>query len=227
MLTNQISAAKRCKNDLVQIRKGKAVTSSMQVAKMFGKDHADVLKSIRKLDCSPEFIAGNFTSYHYFSELNENVIRKLPMYYLTRDGFTFLVMGFTGKLAARFKEAYIEAFNEMERVISKSQEGELLAKELEKFCTSYSHMVKGIHKDCNQKFGFSTHYGDMPVSLTWHSDWTLQENIRYVLPRLSNALAEGWYAAHRRIKAEKELDELRKTLSGVVDTLMNKHRILP
>ena len=49
---------------------------------------------------------------------------------MTRDGFTFLVMGFTGKVAAQFKEAYIEAFNEMEKAISTSKEGERVAEVL-------------------------------------------------------------------------------------------------
>lgn len=61
---------------------------------------------------------------------------------MTRDGFTFLVMGFTGKVAAQFKEAYIEAFNEMEKAISTSKEGEYVAKELQKYCVSYSQSVK-------------------------------------------------------------------------------------
>ena len=43
--------------------------------------------------------------------------RKLPCYQITRDGFAFLAMGFTGKRAAQFKEAYINAFNQMEQAL--------------------------------------------------------------------------------------------------------------
>ena len=228
MLPNHTTAATRCSNDLVSVRNNQVVTSSLQVAKLFGKEHAKVLRDIRHLECSPQFIAANFGLYHYFSKLNKNVTRKLPMYYMTRDGFTFLVMGFTGKIAAQFKEAYIEAFNEMEKAISTSKEGEYVAKELQKYCVSYSQSVKSIHADCKQRFGFSTsYYGDMPVSLTYHSDWTVQQNLKYILPRLSCALADGWYAAHRLLKTEKELSELRKTLTGVVDKLLHEHHILP
>jgi len=39
------------------------------------------------------------------------------MYYITRDGFTLLVMGYTGEKAMRFKEAYIKQFNAMERAL--------------------------------------------------------------------------------------------------------------
>lgn len=102
-------------NQFVQVRNNQVVTTSLQVAKVFGKEHSKVLTAIRNLDCSADFIHANFGVYHYISKLNENVSRKLPMYYLTRDGFTFLVMGFTGKVAAQFKEDYINAFNAMEQ----------------------------------------------------------------------------------------------------------------
>ena len=111
---------------------------------------------------------------------------------MTRDGFTFLVMGFTGKVAAQFKEAYIEAFNEMEKAISTSKEGEYVAKELQKYCVSYSQSVKSIHADCKQRFGFSTsYYGDMPVSLTYHSDWTVQQNLSTSFPGYPAPLPTG------------------------------------
>ncbi len=47
------------------------------------------------------------------SEYTDNTGRKLQSYEMTKDGFMFLVMGFTGKKAAAIKEAYINAFNEM------------------------------------------------------------------------------------------------------------------
>ncbi|MCR2507039.1 Rha family transcriptional regulator, partial [Salmonella enterica] len=75
----------------------------------------DVLKMIRGLDCSPEFTARNFA----VSDYTDASGRKLPCYQITRDGFAFLAMGFTGKRAAQFKEAYINAFNQMEKQLSK------------------------------------------------------------------------------------------------------------
>lgn len=104
-------------NQFVQVRNNHVVTTSLQIAQTFGKQHKDVLRDIRRLECSPQFIGRNFALYHYISKLNENVSRKLPMYYITRDGFTFLVMGFTGKVAAKFKEDYIDAFNTMEKTL--------------------------------------------------------------------------------------------------------------
>ncbi|MGK5615600.1 Rha family transcriptional regulator, partial [Proteus mirabilis] len=53
------------------------------------------------------------------SEYIDSTGRKLPLYEMTKDGFVFLVMGFTGKKAAQFKEAYIAAFNRMEAELTK------------------------------------------------------------------------------------------------------------
>ncbi|WP_127958045.1 Rha family phage regulatory protein [Serratia microhaemolytica] len=92
---------------------GQAVTSSLAIADYFGKRHDDVLKKIRSLECSPEFTTRNFA----VSEYTDPTGRKLPCYQITRDGFAFLAMGFTGKKAAAFKEAYITAFNQMEQTL--------------------------------------------------------------------------------------------------------------
>lgn len=94
--------------------KAEAVTTSMNVAEVFGKQHKNVLQDIRNLDCSEEFTRLNFQP----SEYTDSTGRKLPMYTMTRDGFTFLVMGYRGKKAAKFKEEYIKAFNRMEKELS-------------------------------------------------------------------------------------------------------------
>lgn len=87
---------------------------SRDVATVFEKQHKDVMKAIKNLDCSEEFRLRNFAPSSYTNEQN----KKQPCYAMTRDGFTFLAMGFTGKKAAQFKEEYIKRFNEMEKVIS-------------------------------------------------------------------------------------------------------------
>lgn len=94
----------------VSIHNGKAVTNSRDVADYFGKRHDDILKKLRNIDSSPEFNARNFAEVNYIDAKGE----KRPMYEMTKDGFVFLVMGFTGKKAAQFKEAYIAEFNRME-----------------------------------------------------------------------------------------------------------------
>ncbi|EHY2065578.1 Rha family transcriptional regulator, partial [Escherichia coli] len=103
----------------IAIVDGQAVTSSLAVADFFSKRHDDVLKKIRILDCSPEFCARNFAETSILVHQPNGGTRKLPCYHITRDGFAFLAMGFTGKRAAQFKEAYINAFNQMEKQLSK------------------------------------------------------------------------------------------------------------
>lgn len=98
----------------IAIVDSQAVTSSLAVANFFSKRHDDVLKKIRTLECSASFTARNFS----VSDYTDCTGRKLPCYQITRDGFAFLAMGFTGKRAAQFKEAYINAFNQMEKQLS-------------------------------------------------------------------------------------------------------------
>ena len=93
--------------------KDTARANSLIVAKMFGKDHKSVLRAIKNIECSEEFARRNFAPTSYTDQWN----RKQKCVAMTRDGFTFLAMGFTGKKAAQFKEAYIKRFNEMEKLI--------------------------------------------------------------------------------------------------------------
>ncbi len=97
------------------------VATSLDVAETFEKEHKRVLQDIRELQCSKEFGQRNFVLSSYTSVQN----KKLPVYYITRDGFTLLVMGYTGEKAMKFKEAYIRQFNAMEKaLIGKMKERE-------------------------------------------------------------------------------------------------------
>lgn len=84
-------------------------TTSLLVAECFGKRHDNIIRKIQTLDCSQEFNALNFEAVSY----NDPKGEKRPAYEMTKDGFIFLVMGFTGHKAAAIKEAYINAFNMM------------------------------------------------------------------------------------------------------------------
>jgi len=93
-----------------------ARVDSRKIAETFGKQHSHVMRDIRNLfnsGMSEEFRQSNFGQSNY---LNEQGHRQ-PCYHLTRDGFVMLVMGYTGEKAMRFKEAYINRFNEMEEHI--------------------------------------------------------------------------------------------------------------
>lgn len=110
---------------LVEIKKiSKAevtVVSSLDVAETFEKEHRRVLQDIRELKCSDEFREHNFVQSSYADTQN----KRQPMFLITRDGFTILVMGYTGEKAMRFKEAYIKQFNAMEKAL----QGKLIERE--------------------------------------------------------------------------------------------------
>lgn len=97
-----------------------ARADSLQVARIFEKQHKDVLETIRRITSpnsglSEDFNQRNFRLVKYTDAKGE----KRPAYAMTRDGFTLLAMGFTGKKAMQFKEAYIKRFNEMESFVCK------------------------------------------------------------------------------------------------------------
>lgn len=105
-------------NELVKINdNNQATTSSLTVSEVFEKRHRDVLRSIKLLKCSKDFNERNFAPVEYVDQKGE----KRTYYDMTRDGWTFLVMGFTGAKAAEWKEKYIAAFNAMEATVSKME----------------------------------------------------------------------------------------------------------
>lgn len=97
----------------VQNGKRRIVVSSRDVARVFEKEHKNVLRDIQNLHCSESFTQLNFE----LSTYEDATGRELPQYLMTRDGFVILAMGFTGEKAMQFKEAYIAAFNAMEKVL--------------------------------------------------------------------------------------------------------------
>jgi len=100
--------------NLVTNKRGELLTTSKVIADSFGKIHRDVMRSIKNLDCSDDFRVRNFAQSSYLSPQN----KTLECFDITRDGFAFLCMGFTGKYAAAWKEKYIFAFNTMETALN-------------------------------------------------------------------------------------------------------------
>lgn len=93
--------------------KGQNVTTSLLIAKTFGKNHQHVLRDIQNLNCTPEFNVSNFGLISYTDSMN----REQRAYEMTKDGFSFLVMGYTGPKAGEFKESYIFEFNKREEML--------------------------------------------------------------------------------------------------------------
>lgn len=127
---------------------GKQITNSKNVAEVFKKEHRHVLRDIEKLDCSNEFRQSNFGLSSYISEQN----KQLPCVDMTKDGFTFLCMGYRGEKAAQFKEAYIAEFNRMAESInsisSRVNRLEIEGKEIKQLGKEWSQLG---HEVCKAK----------------------------------------------------------------------------
>ncbi|WP_422102004.1 Rha family transcriptional regulator [Vreelandella sp.] len=106
---NQISNSPE---DFIKSVQGALRTTSLKVAAAFGKNHRDVLRKIDNLDCSEEFTSAHFCAHEEIIQAGA-VKRRSKVVEMDKDGFMFLVMGFTGQKAAQIKEAYINAFNWM------------------------------------------------------------------------------------------------------------------
>lgn len=98
---------------LVIMKSEQALTTSLKVAEKFQKNHRDVMRAIRNLTAQNCAVGKMFVEGTYINKQRH----EQPMYYMNRDGFTLLAMGFTGKDAMKFKLDYIEAFNKMEKTI--------------------------------------------------------------------------------------------------------------
>ncbi|MYU95473.1 Rha family transcriptional regulator [Lactobacillus salivarius] len=103
-------------NELVIMHDKQAVTTSLVLSEAFGKQHKHVLEAISSKINSAENSA-QYKKMFAESTYTDRSGKQNKMYYLNRDGFTFIAMGFTGRKADEFKLKYIEAFNLMEEQI--------------------------------------------------------------------------------------------------------------
>lgn len=95
---------------IVTLKGNQAFTNSRDVAAFFGKEHFNVLRDIRAMQMPSNLMASMFSPM----KRPDAYGRMGDTFDMTKDGFTLLAMGFTGAIAARFKELYIAAFNELE-----------------------------------------------------------------------------------------------------------------
>ncbi len=129
-------------NDLVLAHNNQAVVSSRVVAEKFGKQHRDVMRSIREI-VSAQNCALAFYEEHQYKVKGQ--YRSYPEYYMNRDGFMLLVMGFTTKPAMQVKIAFIKAFNEMEAKLKEKSEVPN-----EKLIAAYNENIKQLAKRNNE-----------------------------------------------------------------------------
>jgi Rha family phage regulatory protein len=107
--------------NLVIIQDEKAITTSLKVAEVFEKEHKNVLRDIKELiqEISEQEDVGQLIfEPSYYINLQG---KSQPMYLMSKDAFTMLVMGYNGKKATSFKMKYIQAFNKMESHIREMQ----------------------------------------------------------------------------------------------------------
>lgn len=220
MATQITLTSTTCAKNLVSVNDGKVVTTSLQVAEHFQRPHKDVLSSIRKLDCSPIFQERNFSLSFYHSKLLNGGYKKQPMYYITRDGFTFLAMGFTGKIAARFKEAYINAFNEMENKLrGVTVKEEEIITYLRSLCEDMDSRLKGNEKQLQERFGTNPITG-ITSPLIFCSG-SLQRQLKDIFTILNNNILSGQFAWAKLEKVDNENKKIKKELAKVAGKLLN------
>lgn len=114
---------------ILSTQNGEPVASSRQIAENFGKEHRNVIQSIENISAENSAVTQMFFKTTYTAGTG----KSYPMYLMNRDGFSLLVMGFTGKAALEWKLKYIAAFNEMEKKLAQRPQlsrAELMAQAL-------------------------------------------------------------------------------------------------
>jgi len=103
-------------SELINIgsKEGKLVVSSREIAKNFEKEHKHVMEAVRNLMAENSTVKSLVIESEYVNSRGQ----AFAEYLLTRDGFTLLAMGFTGKKALEWKLKYIEVFNKMEKELT-------------------------------------------------------------------------------------------------------------
>lgn len=131
-------------NNLVILRNERAVTTSILVADFFHKRHDHVLRDIDALEKN----APNFGEMFFESTREDSYGRLQRMFFMNRDGFSLLAMGFTGADALKWKIDYIKAFNSMEEELNKPEQ--IMARAL-KIADETIHNLTGEVKALTEK----------------------------------------------------------------------------
>ncbi|MDF8367235.1 phage regulatory protein [Weissella paramesenteroides] len=127
---------------LVELQNGVATTTSLQVADVFEKNHRDVLETIKNLTAENSAVKNMFKEMTYVNSRG----REYPMYQMDKDGFTLLVMGYTGQKATEFKLRYIQAFNEMEQALKNQS-----ALRLPENNAEMVQVIQNVNKETNRR----------------------------------------------------------------------------
>lgn len=219
MKTLELFPAQEQKEQLVTVSNNQVVTSSVQVAEYFGKRHADVLRQVNTLISVNAKLRSGYVSTTYIDPNG----KSQPMYIMTRDGFTLLAMGFTGKKAMQFKIAYIEAFNEMEELLRTSKESKyaetIFKKQIEEFNKGIQRSIKAGRKKYGEFYGGA---GDMIPCIPYYDSMSFESNLRNAFAFVNNSYLESMYFISQMFKKEKELESIKRIISKFTHEIVNK-----
>lgn len=200
--------------ELVIMHDQQAVTTSLQVAEDFGKRHDNVLRDIETLKKD----VLNFEEMFSEGDIPDSYGRSRKTYYMNRDGFTLLAMGFTGKEALRFKLKYIEAFNKMEeqqKQVPQMSQAELIVMMAQQHVDAERRLLAVEEKtnEQSEKIDNITNILSLTVS-----DWRNETN--RIINAISMKLGGGQYFKEIRKESYELLD--RKASSDVRRRLQNR-----
>lgn len=169
------------------------LTNSLLVAEKFGKEHKNVLSSIRGLikGCAETSADPMFVETIYVNEQNR---QEYPMFVMNRDGFTLLAMGFTGKKALKFKLDYIAAFNAMEKTLKEQQKpltsAQMFAMQAN-INLEHEQRLENVEKRLNAIEQEREENGKLLLSVSMSSDvlpeMSMRNNIRQLVNKYSSA----------------------------------------
>ena len=199
---------------VIQSSKGNEVTTSLIVAEVFKKEHSKVLRDIENLSCSEEFRVANFGEGSF---QNSKTGQLHKMYEMIKDGFTFLVMGYTGKTAAKFKEDFINAFNTMEKQLRQSSGTNVLEeieRQLLQASRSWLDYMEQLQGGAKTKMNLPLYVSLAP---SFNDSMTTEQKISQLIHFISNNVNGALYAHSRMIELEEELKN--KTGERALDNL--------
>lgn len=202
--------------NLVIMKDRQAVTTSLNLAESFDKRHADVIRVIEEKISSTQ----NCVQYQNMfaeGEYKDKSGKSNKMYYMNRDGWTFIAVGFTGRKADSFKLKYIDAFNQMEEHIKEQLDTSNLSPELQ-FMNS---VVQSLAKQEQETKRIENKVDSITEIVALNStDW--RKDSRTLISKM--AKAQGGYEAYREVQADiyQELD--RRAGSSLKTRVTNKRR---
>lgn len=181
---------------------GQNVTTSLIIAEIFGKMHKNVCRDIESLDCPEDFNRLNFERISYQDSMN----REQVAYEITRDGFSFLVMGYTGAKAAQFKVDFINEFNNRESLLKSDEyilmrSREIMERKMIALESELTHKQRVIEVQ-------ETQIKELAPKAQY-TEKVLQSSETYVTTRIAQELGISAYALNKKLhemKVQRKVD---------------------